>query len=307
MSTVGVKEFSQHFGCDETEIADKTKEVIQKYDFSYKKCTQEETGKIIHEVQDKIKNDIQEIGSPIRTDIWTKGWGENLTAFNENNSEDAFTPKFIRPSEVMRLNGHFIKPNDFNFERNFSYVMRSYVCENYLIPYKNIHEFGCGSGFHLIPITRRFPDKNIYGSDFVQTAVDLINNVAKHYDYNLSASLFNFIEPDFDYNIPESSVVCTFGAIEQIASKYNKFLDFLLEKKPELCIHIEPAVEMYDEKNLVDSLAIKFHRKRGYSEGLISKLEDMDKSGKIKLLKVKRLNFGGLMFEGFTLIVWKSL
>ncbi len=64
---------------------------------------------------------------------------------------------------------------------------------------------------------------------------------------------------------------------------------------------------MTDEKNLVDSLAIKFHRKRGYSEGMIPKLEAMDKSGKIKLLKVKRLNFGGLMFEGFTLIVWKPL
>jgi hypothetical protein len=307
MLTVGLKEFSEHFGCEECEISNKTKDIIQKYDFSYKECSQEERDEIINQVIDKIKNDEQEIGSPIRTDIWTKGWGENLTAFNENHSEEAFTPKFIRPSEVIRLNGDFVKPKDFNFERNFSYVIRSYICENYLIPYKNIHEFGSGSGFHLIPITRRFPDKNIFGSDFVQTAVDLINNVAKHYDYNLSASLFNLIQPNSNYKIPESSVVCTFGAIEQIASKFDNFLDFLLERKPELCIHIEPAVEMYDDKNLVYSLAIKFHRKRGYSEGMIPKLEAMDKSGKIKLLKIKRLNFGGLMFEGFTLMIWKPL
>jgi len=307
MLTVGLKEFSEHFGCEESEISNKTKDIIQKYDFSYKECSQEERDEIINQVLDKIKNDKQEIGSPIRTDIWTKGWGENLTAFNENHSEEAFTPKFIRPSEVIRLNGDFVKPNDLNFERNFSYVIRSYLCENYLISYKNIHEFGSGSGFHLIPITRRFPDKNIFGSDFVQTAVDLINNIAKHYDYNLSASLFNFIQPNSNYKIPESSVVCTFGAIEQIASKFDNFLDFLLEKKPELCIHIEPAVEMYDDKNLVDSLAIKFHRKRGYSEGMIPKLEAMDNSGKIKLLKIKRLNFGSLMFEGFTLMVWKPL
>ena len=307
MNTVTIKGFAKNFGCEEGEISDLTREIINKYDFSYNEVTEEERDKIIHDVMNKIKVDQQEIGSSIRTDIWTKGWGENLTVFNENYSEDAFTPKFIRPSEIVRLNGDFIKPIDFNFERNFSYVIRSYVCENYLMPYKNIHEFGSGSGFHLIPITRRFPDKNIFGSDFVQTAVDLINNVAKHYDYNLSASLFNMIEPNPDYKIQESSVICTFGAIEQIASKYNNFLDFLLEKKPELCVHVEPALEMYDEKNIVDSSAIKFHRKRGYSEGMIPKLEALDKSGKIKLLKVKRINFGGLMFEGFTLIVWKVL
>ena len=99
----------------------------------------------------------------------------------------------------------------------------------------------------------------------------------------------------------------TSGVIEQIASKFDKFVDFLLEKKPKMVVHIEPTYEVYDQDNLFDYLAAKFHKKRGYTRGYLTKLKKLEAEGKIEILKVKRLNFGSMFFEGYTSIIWRPL
>jgi hypothetical protein len=95
--------------------------------------------------------------------------------------------------------------------------------------------------------------------------------------------------------------------IEQIASKFEKFIDFLLEKKPELVVHIEPTYEVYDQDILFDYLAAKFHKKRGYTRGYLPRLKDLEINNKIEIIKIKRLDFGSLFMEGYTCIIWKPL
>ena len=53
-------------------------------------------------------------------------------------------------------------------------------------------------------------------------------------------------------------------------------------------------------------LASLFQGQRGYSAGLVSKLEGMEKDGRIELLECRRLGFGSLMMEGYNLCVWKK-
>ena len=115
------------------------------------------------------------------------------------------------------------------------------------------------------------------------------------------------IEPDESLDIVPNSIAFTSGAIEQIASKFDKFLDFLLRKKPDLVVHIEPTYEVYDQDNLFDYLAAKFHAKRGYTQGYLPKLKALEAEGKIELIKVKRLMFGSLFMEGYTYMVWRPL
>lgn len=70
----------------------------------------------------------------------------------------------------------------------------------------------------------------------------------------------------------------------------------------------EPAIELYDkDNNLSDFLASKFQGNRDYTSGLIGKLEALEKEGKIKTLKIKRLYFGSFFMEGYNLMAWKSL
>jgi hypothetical protein len=99
--------------------------------------------------------------------------------------------------------------------------------------------------------------------------------------------------------------VVTIGTIEQLAGDFEPFLQFLLRRSPALCIHVEPTVELYDEDNLVDYLAVKFHRKRGYTEGFLPRLQQLEDQGRIEIVKVKRLFFGSLLMEGYNLLIWR--
>ena len=79
--------------------------------------------------------------------------------------------------------------------------------------------------------------------------------------------LFNMLQPQNDYNIPNNSGVFTFGALEQLASDLMPMIEFIIQKKPKICFHSEPMIELYEDKeNLEDYLAYKFQNKRNYME-----------------------------------------
>ena len=118
---------------------------------------------------------------------------------------------------------------------------------------------------------------------------------------------FDMINPDYNFNLAARSAVFTFGALEQLASKTESFIQYLLHQKPGICIHVEPTVELYDENSLFDYLAIQFHRKRGYTERLLPRIQQLEIEGKAKIIGVKRLNFGSLFLEGYTYIIWQPV
>ena len=70
---------------------------------------------------------------------------------------------------------------------------------------------------------------------------------------------------------------------------------------------MEPTVELYDETNLVDHLAAKFHKKRGYTQGYLPRLKALEAEKKVEILKVKRTYFGSLFMEGFSFIIWRPV
>ena len=114
-----------------------------------------------------------------------------------------------------------------------------------------------------------------------------------------------FARPDERVAIRDRSVVLTFGTIEQLAGQFEAFLQFLLRRSPTLCISLEPTIELYDQDDLIDYLAVKFHRKRGYTEGYLTRLQELEREGRLELLAVKRLFFGSLCMEGFSYIIWR--
>lgn len=308
MATLDTAGFAELFGIDAREIKDNTKSLIQRYDFSYREIVGDERDKLILDVLKRIDRDQQIIGAGERKEVWFKGWDANLQEFLSTDfALEALIPKFIRPGQPVRLRRLFVFPNNPDFELRFVEVVRSWIFEEFFAPLDNIYEFGCGTGFNLVPLAQRFPDKKLFGSDFVQSSVDLVNSIARHYKLNLSATLFDMISPNSDYRILPSSAVFTFGAIEQLASRFERFLGFLLKQKPALCLHIEPTVELYDDAHLIDFLGIKFHRKRGYTEGFLPMLQKLAAEGRAELQRVKRLYFGSLFMEGYSLIVWRPL
>lgn len=306
MPEVTIADFARSFAASEDEFSEECLQAIGKCDLSYKHLDQRQRDDVILRVLKKIASDTQVIGAQGRTSVWEQGWAENLHAFiAQNYSLEALIPKFIRQNQLIRYDGDYIMPANPRFEFDYMTVFRIWLFQKYFAHYSSIYEFGCGSGLNLVLLASLFPQKDLCGLDFVQSPVDLINTIGETHQLRMTGHLFDMINPDDGFSLAERSAVLTFGALEQLAGKTEKFIQYLLRKRPGICIHVEPTVELYDDNILFDYLAIQFHRKRGYTEHLLPRLQQLDAEGAVKILGVKRLNFGSLFMEGYTYIVWQ--
>ncbi len=303
---VTLDDFARSFGTTVEDIPDDCREFIAKNDFTYEILSGEERDQVILDVLKKIETDQQIIGAPERQATWEKGWEENLQDFVKSGYElNKLVPKFIRPNKAIRLSRNYIMPYNPNFELNYFSVFRLWLFKKFLKDFESIYEFGCGTGFNLAVLAQLYPEKKLYGLDFVPSSVNLVNKLGEVYGWNVTGYLFDMLSPDQNLEIDNNSAVFTIGAVEQLASNCEPFLQFLLKRSPELCLHVEPTIELYDENNLIDYLAMKFHRKRGYTENYLTRLRELEAQNRIKILKVKRLFWGSLYMEGYSYTVWK--
>ena len=72
----------------------------------------------------------------------------------------------------------------------------------------------------------------------------------------------------------------TYAALEQIGNNHEAFIQFLMRKSPLLCVNVECLCELYDDNALVDYLAIKYHKKRNYLDGYLTRLQQLQADGK---------------------------
>lgn len=308
MNLISIDDFCNSFGATKESFGKECLELIEQTDFSYEILEGEKRDELILEILNKIENDQQRIGEPEREAIWNKGWQENLDKFIESGYHlKSIIPKFIRDDQIIRLNGNYIEPNNPRFEYDYMTIFRKWLFENHFAPFQNVYEFGCGTGLNLVLLSEIYPDKNLFGSDFVPASVELVSEIGKQKGKRIKARKFDMIKPDYDFDIKPDSIIFTFGAIEQLASKFEDFIQYLLHFKPIKCIHIEPTVELYDSSKLFDYLAVKFHRKRGYTEGLLPRLMQLEQEGSAKIEKVQRLNFGSLFMEGYMYYIWQPI
>lgn len=308
MQEVTLKDFVESFGAEENSMPQECIDLVARKDFNYEVLEGDKKEKVLLEIIKKLEIDNQIIGVKERQGVWNNGWGENLQDFiNSGYDLQMLVPKFIRPNKIIRYKQKYICPTNPNFELDYYSVFRKWLFMTYFRDFRNIYEFGCGTGFNLVALSQLYPDKSLYGTDFVKTSADLVNEIGRVHNIKLKGSIFDMIHPDKSFKLKEGSLIFTIGAIEQLASKFEAFLQYLLNNNPELCVHVEPIVELYEENNLIDYLALKFHKKRGYTQGFLPRLLELEKNSKIKILKVKRLFFGSLYIEGYNLIVWRPV
>lgn len=301
-----LEDFVRSFGTTVEDIPDDCRELIAKTDFRYKILVGEERDKVILDVLKKIESDQQIIGAAERQDVWEKGWAENFEDFIKCGYDlNKLVPKFIRPNQVIRFNRNYIMPTNPNFELDYLSVFRLWLFKKYLKGFESIYEFGCGTGFNLTVLAQLYPEKELHGLDFVPSSVDLVNKIGEVYGWKMTGHLFDMLSPDENFEIGENSVIFTIGTVEQLASNFEAFLQFLLKRSPALCIHVEPTIELYDESNLIDYLAIKFHKKRGYTENFLTRMRELEARNEIEIVKVKRLFFGSIYHETYSYTIWK--
>lgn len=302
-----IKEFAKSFGEDVDNLHESVIKLINQEKLILYPLTHEDRDRLVIQIIEKIRKDSQVIASNSRTDVWEKGWRENLDAFRENPaSDESLVPKFIRANMPVRWFKEYYKSDSENFELSYIEILRQYLITKYFGDVENLYEFGAGTGFNLLHAHRIFPKLNLYGTDFVQSAVDLMNEIGVVRSIPLTSSIFNMLLPKAaNMNLQPNSAVWTFGSLEQLGGQLTEMVDFLIENTPKICVHVEPAAEFYDDDSLPDYLAKWFQSKRGYSQGLLELLEKYECENKIEILKLQRLNFGSTMMEGYNLFVWR--
>lgn len=236
---------------------------------------------------------------------WEVGWKENFDELVRSNYDlGALVPKYIRPYKTVRLFGDYVRPAT-NFVRDYTAVFRAWIAHRYLRDAEFIYEFGCGSGQHLAYLAQAFPEATLIGFDWAEVSVQILDALAERFGWRLSGKRFDLFSPDSAITLPPNTVVLTYGALEQIGNRWSPFLQYLLEERPARCVHIEPLAELYDENILLDYLALRYHRKRGYLNGFLSALRDLVRQGRVVIEREFRHSFGTTFAETYSYVVWR--
>lgn len=245
---------------------------------------------------------------PERKQQWEIGWRENLEAFRERKTIGALVPKYYRDYQPLRLHQHMVWPVTPRFELNWFVTLLAWLFKAYLGKTETVYEFGCGSGFNLAGLAYYMGrDKAYVGLDWAQASVDILDDVRHCWGLNIEGRQFDLFQPDYTLQLAPDSVVLTVATLEQTGRNYEEFLQYLLSQRPALCVNIEPIVEWYDPDNDVDQTAILYHRARNYLEGFPQRLKELEREGRVEILKMKRSYFGSLYHEGYSQVIWRPL
>ncbi|MFA6129486.1 MAG: hypothetical protein WC731_00685 [Candidatus Omnitrophota bacterium] len=283
----------------------RVKNRIKKYNLKYADVTPVQRDACLKKIVSVLFSEGLMCSGEHRQPQWEKGWGQNLAELSSGNSKSAIKPHYFGKYPINRLMGEFIRPVSKNFEYNMLGVILDWLFDKYLKGYKNIYEFGCGTGHNLVRLRLFYPDADLWGLDWARSSQALIKKYALiNSDKNLFAHKFDYFAPDNNFKLKSGSAVYTVASLEQIGSRYSAFVDYLLKNKPGLCIHVEPIAELLDENNLMDYLSISYFKKRNYLCGYLSYLRDLESKGKLKIIKAKRSHIGSFFIEGYSVIIW---
>lgn len=305
LENIGVLEFEALLGISSNNFSDELISLIKSHDFRYRLLGSQERESLLVEILELIDSGTLTTSGPQKKEIWEKGWGETLSDFEEAERDiKALVPKFVRKGTVKRLCGKFVMPVDPDFETNFVQVLRAALFQKYFFDVYGIWEFGCGTGHNLLAASQFIPGKRMVGLDWAQASVEIVNRLGETYGLDMSGQRFDMFQPEDSLNLGHRDGVLTIGALEQLGREYGAFLDFLLKKSPQICIHCETMNEIYDRDTVTDYVARLYSKRRNYLDGFLTSLREREKTGALKIIQVQRV-FGSQFHEGYSFVVWK--
>jgi SAM-dependent methyltransferase len=302
-----LEEFARCIGATPDDIPGNIQDLIAQTDLRYRRLSTQERDAVMLSILKKLEADeFVRVGRE-RKGIWEKAWSASAKSFQERPTLEGLLPEYhTRTRQVVRLNREYVQSVETgNLENSFSQVFRRWLFQKYLGSAGTIYEFGCGSGFNLAILAQMYPDKKLHGLDWAESAVQLVNQIGQTQGWRVQGRMFDFFAPDPSLTLEDNSAVLTLCALEQIGDKHENFLWFLLDRSPALCLNMEPLCELYDPDNLVDYMAYRYHKQRGYLDGYLTRLRQLEAEGRIEILKTQRVTFGNLYHEGYSFIAWR--
>ncbi len=282
------------------------KKQIEDFDLRYRELTKEERDYYILHNFNILSNDIVVSGKH-RINEWESGWEENLNLFKSSKNINDLIPKYHGKNRIVKWMGDVVMPLTENFDYKIHICFVDAIVRHYLNDVTNIFELGCGPAYHLIRLNQYNKKINLYGTDWATSSQKIIDSINEILDLNITPINLDFFNPNYEIIIPENTGIYTVASLEQIGEEYKKIVDFIIDKKIKVCVHMEPIGEILDDEKLIDYLSIKYFEKRNYLKGYLNYLETLESQGKIEIINKQRIYSGSYFVEGHSLIVWRPI
>ena len=279
--------------------------VFSGMNLEYSEISTEERDEAILKFIETLDSDLVKAG-PHRAGDWEKGWGENLQDYDKSRDLKDSLPKYFGKIPYGRWKQNWVLPENQEMEYNLLSLILEYLIDQHISENDSVYEFGCGTGHNLLRIRNVFEKTYLHGLDWATSSQSIIGKIADETnDTLLEASNFDYFAPNKDLKLRSEAVVLTIASLEQTGSDFKDFIDYLINQKPRLVIHIEPMWEPLDPSNLLDNLSIRYFRKRNYLDGLIRHLQEKQENNQVKIIDMKRSFVGSFFIDGYSVVVWK--
>ena len=162
---------------------------------------------------------------------WNVGWSETLADFREDPNISSLVPKFVRKGLPIRYKGRWIMPLSDTFETDFVHVLRAFLVDKYLVGLDTLVEFGAGTGHNLVHMNQ-LGISRVVGFDWSESSVQLMSEIAVKMAIPLESYKLDMFDPVLPnlHNFGEHFSILTVGAMEQLGTKWQPFLELLNEQ-----------------------------------------------------------------------------
>lgn len=303
-SKISVSEFAEIFGGMTPRIEKKIGEFP--LEFTYLSPSERDEC-LLKIVSGLVESQFEVVGAH-RQEKWEKGWGENLEAFKKGE-KDGLVPYYFQKDAIARWRQEFVRPVRKGFDYGALTIILEWLYERYMSDVPAVYEFGCGTGHHLLQLHDVNREAKLFGLDWAEASQKIIAEmVSRGQLKNAEGRRFDFFAPDHSFDLLPGAVAYTVAALEQVGDQHEAFVEYLLEKKPKLCVHVEPIAEVLDQNNLLDYLSIKYFEKRNYLKNFLTHLQLLESQGRVKIHDARRTYLGGNMYvDHYSVVVWSPV
>jgi hypothetical protein len=306
IKSLSVKDFEDAFG---EKLSPYVEARVSKYEFQYNELSLEENEELLIKIVETLLDpDVVRAGEH-RLDQWESGWGENLDLILRNPQDiEQIIPKYFNKYGAIRCCGRFIRPISEKFEYHSLAIILDWLFDKYFRDTNAIYEFGCGTGYNLLRAREVNSNASLWGMDWAKSSQMIIEQLADiGVDHDIQGHCFDYFKPDKSFRLKPDSIIYTVASLEQVGTRFDKFLEYIIDNKPKLCVHIEPVSELLDRSKFIDYLSIEYFKKRNYLQGFMDGLLKLEVEGKIMTHRAQRTRIGSLFIDGYSVIVWSTL
>lgn len=304
-SRIALDDFCRMFNCTQENLPEQLVSGIEGINTTYRKATLEEFEEYLLHVLGRLANPYILRTRDENLEAFENGWRENLEQIQSGGISAArLKPKYFRPNKFLRYDNKLIVSENLNLEHDLFTMARYLIFSRYISSYDYIYELGCGSCQNLLMLSELFPSKNLYGLDWTTASSEIAKYLAKALNRNIEGIVFDMANPSSKVPLRHGSAVITVHALEQIGTRHENLLSFIIDSRPGIVVHYEPILEFYDEDNVLDQLALVYSQKRNYLSGFYTRLCKLQEMGKVEILEARRPYLGGVIHES-SLIIWR--